>query len=1038
MALKMQPGRARNILPIYIVLPPFGLSCGSSCVRYFPHLSILPPFGLSCVSSYAITLPHLSILPPFGQSCGSSCVRYLPHLSILPPFGLSCVSSYARTLRHLSYIQHGHTRNSLFLLTSLRYYNNGSDYGSDIDSSGDNSSKERERVQTLSLFWKSFESKVSDSISSEKKSSNATIYHSEVIKLLINSKSMKNGESFTQDELFYLQNEIEEMTMKFDEISVFKSVPNLLKLLINNDMITAKRYLIQKCGLSKKDLTSLKVFGKYTLEAIIINVLGSVFNCVQDLSLVRVSTLIEQIDSIVRVQAVNMGVDKAAGMNNVNSPLNKGKQRKQRKVTRSDYAIGVGLVEFLVERNLIKLITDESYTEKVVFNQKGYIDSNCYAMCNFEFSLLPVKLNLPMVYEPLPWKSKVDVPSTLADIEGGYLSGLTPEIYHRFRLLTSRDYSHFYIKLKSPKRMCDVLNKLQSQAFEINSKVLCFILDHRDTLEEVGLLVNRNLAKVNLYDALDLLRSCYFNNLSGVMRVCGCHVLVTELLKRVQQARYEEFILILASAYRGYQFYLPAFVDFRGRIYRAGVLHFHERDLARSLLVFASDAKAPEQSMCDESGLRLHLACAAALKYKKFVSLNDAYNWYQDSINQMIKSDDSFINFAKEASDPFQFLAKVLYNERVSDDLERLRGFNSVPVTQDASASAYQIMSYLLLNAEMGRKTNLLPSPEKEIQDLYLSLRSELLEFLHPRFDKDKYQIIESRFTRKFVKQLFMPLIYGKTVISMASDIRDCFGSLLRAKYHYQIAKLCHDFWVNKYPDIANLMRMINLIGWFCSVLDQPVLYSIPYFTTVQDYMRRDTTYIWLYDRVTKKKHKLNFQVPTLDRDKRKTKVATCVNFIHQKDAFIAMEVVDKLRTMKAPVYTVHDNFITTSVYAAFVPQIYTKVFMEMGSPLRIINEFIQINLIRPTKGELLNEPYWGSDPISGEFIRTILISLEPNSRSSKDKLKWSKNIDSIVSCYEEYVNTVCGGMHHVEKWYEFYLLLNSWDSAGFNYSVHY
>ena len=217
------------------------------------------------------------------------------------------------------------------------------------------------------------------------------------------------------------------------------------------------------------------------------------FNCVQDLSLVRVSTLIEQIDSIVRVQAVNMGVDKAAGMNNVNSPLNKGKQRKQRKVTRSDYAIGVGLVEFLVERNLIKLITDESYTEKVVFN-------------------------------------KVDVPSTLADIEGGYLSGLTPEIYHRFRLLTSRDYSHFYIKLKSPKRMCDVLNKLQSQAFEINSKVLCFILDHRDTLEEVGLLVNRNLAKVNLYDALDLLRSCYFNNL---------------------QARYEEFILILASAYRG-------------------------------------------------------------------------------------------------------------------------------------------------------------------------------------------------------------------------------------------------------------------------------------------------------------------------------------------------------------------------------------------------------------------------------------------------------------------------------------------------------
>ena len=65
-----------------------------------------------------------------------------------------------------------------------------------------------------------------------------------------------------------------------------------------------------------------------------------------------------------------------------------------------------------------------------------------------------------MVYGALPWKYKVDIPSTLDDIEGGYLSGIMGELYNQFHLLTSRDYSNFYIKFHSPKRMCNVLNTL--------------------------------------------------------------------------------------------------------------------------------------------------------------------------------------------------------------------------------------------------------------------------------------------------------------------------------------------------------------------------------------------------------------------------------------------------------------------------------------------------------------------------------------------------------------------------------------------------
>ena len=185
------------------------------------------------------------------------------------------------------------------------------------------------------------------------------------------------------------------------------------------------------------------------------------------------------------------------------------------------------------------------------------------------------------------------------------------DIINRFRLLTSRDYNHFYIQFHSPNGVCDVLNILQSEVFEINTNVLLFILNNRDLLEEVGLLLPKNLLKVNLQEASDLLRSCYFND-QVVKDVCSCNVLLTQLVKRVQRARYEEFILTIANAYSGYQFDLPAFMDFRGRIYRSGVLHFHERDLAKSVILFSSDAQSPELSKCEDSSLKRDLLCAAA------------------------------------------------------------------------------------------------------------------------------------------------------------------------------------------------------------------------------------------------------------------------------------------------------------------------------------------------------------------------------------------------------------------------------------------
>lgn len=185
------------------------------------------------------------------------------------------------------------------------------------------------------------------------------------------------------------------------------------------------------------------------------------------------------------------------------------------------------------------------------------------------------------------------------------------------------------------------------------------------------------------------------------------------------------------------------------------------------------------------------IATAAAFKYGKFYSNQEARKWYDKQQLNFYSPSQTLIKIACKASDPMQFIAKVI---ALNDRNEAL--FH--PISQDASASAYQIMSYLLLNTELGRLTNLIPSTDGRIQDVYMSLCPELLALLPSSFPEQKCAIIRSRFSRKLVKGLFMPMIYGKTMISMAGDLKEHYGSLLVVKDCFALAKLCYDFWQKK------------------------------------------------------------------------------------------------------------------------------------------------------------------------------------------------------------------------------------------------
>lgn len=491
--------------------------------------------------------------------------------------------------------------------------------------------RKEEEKKELIRFWNEFYNYLLENTkkSGQQNKTKSDQYKDEVFDILHNAKA---SYPLKEIELRKIQMKIEDLTMLFDEQSIFKTAPNIIRTLIRNNEVSAKDYLRGRV-LEKDDMELLSEFGQYTIEALIVHVLGMVFNTLEYSSIIRVASLVERLESCVRIQASLLKCRRckkrfSMATDNVFQVKKSGKEGKRSKLEMM-YPFGSGLVQFMEERGLITLINDLNGSVRVKKKKGGYfLPSHLYAVCNFDISLLPIKLNLPMVCLPIDWTSACpsgQKPITLSDLSGGYLSGPTGEIYDRYRLLSTGDINHFYIDIgreDNYKKLCLVMNKLQCQAFQINSDWLKYIQEHEKEFVDHGFLMPRFLSSMNIRDVSILLREFHMKD-EVINKLCSFSELLHTLCKNIQRTRYEKLIINLAIAYDGYHFYLPAFLDFRGRIYRSGILHFHERDLARSLIVFADDKST--------GNINIFMA-APAFHYKSFLSVEEALEWFHHEI----------------------------------------------------------------------------------------------------------------------------------------------------------------------------------------------------------------------------------------------------------------------------------------------------------------------------------------------------------------------------------------------------------------------
>lgn len=210
-------------------------------------------------------------------------------------------------------------------------------------------------------------------------------------------------------------------------------------------------------------------------------------------------------------------------------------------------------------------------------------------------------------------------------------------------------------------------------------------------------------------------------------------------------------------------------------------------------------------------------------------------------------------------------------------------------------------------------------------------------------------------------------------------------------------------------------------------------------------------------------KKKITMNVVTGKKDRRKSVTATFVNLIHQRDGYIAMKFVESL-DMDTPIYTVHENFISTARHCAKFPDLYLDVFIKMRSPMLMINQFIYDNIILPCLSEeekkenfmdpflTFNEesyyPYNYDDAILESFLEAYLDANFPEKGGQNCKNEWINRSKSILSRYKDYVRTSYSKKRSnfdkhkdgMRKWQEFSTMMEMSKSKyhkGINYSLH-
>lgn len=327
--------------------------------------------------------------------------------------------------------------------------------------------------------------------------------------------------------------------------------------------------------------------------------------------------------------------------------------------------------------------------------------------------------NLPMIAQPNKWSD---------DNFGGFLNNE----YLEKSLITGIGINNLH-EVKNLENLYDAINNSSSVKFSINTEVLDFVLKNKEKLFKD-----------------------YYDNVS--LSEVNDHILR------------DAVTLEVAKTYANIPFYLNTYADWRLRIYtHSFYMSYQGSQISLALLNFY------EGEILTERGINYLRIYGANLYDENNISKAP----YSKRIQWVLNNEDKILNldldFILKADSRFIFISFCLAYRRFKAG-EKVY----LPISLDATSSALQFFSALLLDEDLARAVNVIPNENEGVSDIYTDMLEPINEnILNYVKNNPEYKNLGLlKLTRKAVKTPLMTITYSSTTHGRALQLASSFKKI--------------------------------------------------------------------------------------------------------------------------------------------------------------------------------------------------------------------------------------------------------------------
>jgi DNA-directed RNA polymerase len=486
---------------------------------------------------------------------------------------------------------------------------------------------------------------------------------------------------------------------------------------------------------------------------------------------------------------------------------------------------------------------------------------------------------------------------------------------------------------------------------------------------------------------------------------------------RAQKANFQRDLAEAREYAQFEQFYQPAQLDWRSRVYAKNSLNHQRADYCKALFEFAEGKRLTDDGI---KWLAIHIATVGAFGKVDKAPLVERIRWTKENTQRILKmvEDPQADLWWVEADSPFVFLASC---KAWADFLADPDGYVChLPVHVDGSCSGLQHLSAMLRDEKGGKEVNLVP--QEKPSDIYQTVANIVLqhamddstngtedemrwtkvtkkspeprEYLHEGTKVQSQRWLKFGINRSVAKRCVMTYVYGSKQFGFAEHIEEDFMKPLATKVKAKqldehpfgaddgkgasqyMAKLVWDAVRDVVQAASEGMEWLQEVAGLLAAENKPVIWTTPTgFPVVNAYYQALTekVNIFLWDREIKVSKRFQASVNvgmTKEILSRKARSSISPNFVHSLDASALMLAAIKSKEEGITNFLfVHDSF-------GFLPsdmergaEIVRETFVSMyehHDPLKDLYQSAFLQLSEKGRDKLTPPPAKGSLDLRG------------------------------------------------------------------------